>query len=75
MGNSGFGKNGVDKSGTNRLQYVAFIVTAFPTYFCWAFFNDVNFHHFAVKIYKLFNCYGHNPLSFCLMSWEEAFYP
>ena len=49
MSISGFNKNGVDKSGTHCLQYATFVMTAFAFYFGWAFFNDVNFHEFAVK--------------------------
>ena len=49
MSNSGFYKNGVDESGLHWLQLSAFIVTAFAFYFSWAFFNDVNFRHFAAK--------------------------
>ena len=52
MSNSNFDKNGVDKSGTNGLQYAAFVVTAFAIYFGWAFLNDDSFYHFAVKIFK-----------------------
>jgi len=52
MSNSNFDKNGVDKSGKHWLQYAAFVVTAFAIYFGWAFFNDSNFHNFAVKIFK-----------------------
>jgi len=37
MSNSNFDKNGVDKSGTHWLQYAAFVVTAFATYFGWDF--------------------------------------
>ena len=33
MSNSGFDKNGVDKSGTHWLQYAAFVVTAFAILF------------------------------------------
>ena len=43
MSNSGFDKNGVDKSGTHWLQYAAFVLTAFAIYFGWAFFNDANY--------------------------------
>ena len=70
MSNSNFDKNGVDKSGTNWLQYAAFVI-----YFGWAFFNDVNFHHFALKILKFWNCNGYNPLSYCLMRWKVDFFP
>ena len=57
MSNSNFDKNGLDKSGTHWLQYVAFIVTAFDIYFIWAFFNDTSFHLLSVKIFKFWNCY------------------
>ena len=56
MSNSNFDKNGVDNSGIHWLQYAAFVVTAFAIYFGWAFFNDANFHHFAIKIFKFCNC-------------------
>ena len=75
MSNSGFDKNGVDKSGLHWLQYLAFAVTAFAIYSGWAFFNDVNFHHFAVKIFKFLNCNGYNPFNYCVMSWKVDFYP
>ena len=75
MSNSNFDKNGVDDSGTHWLQYAAFVVTAFAIYFGWAYFNDANFHHFAVKIFKFLNCNGYNPLSYCLMRWNVDFYP
>ena len=52
MSNSNFDKNGVDNSGTHWLQYAAFVITAFAIYFGWAFLNDANFHHFAVKLFK-----------------------
>ena len=74
MSNSNFDKNCADKSGTHWLQYTAFVVTAFAIYFGWAFFNDVNFHHFAEKIFKFLNCNGYNPLSYCIMRWKVNFY-
>ena len=40
MTNTNIDKNGVDKSGTHWLLYVAFVVTAFAIYFGWSFFND-----------------------------------
>ena len=49
MRDSNFDKNGLDKYGMHLLQYAAFFVTAFAFYFGWAFFNDANFHHFAIK--------------------------
>ena len=70
MSNSNFDKNGLDKSGTYWLQYATFAI-----YFGWAFFNDANFHHFVVKIFKFWNCNGYNPLSYCVMRWEVNFYP
>ena len=48
MSNSIFDKNGVDESGKYLLQYAAFVVTAFAIYFCWGFFNDATFRHFAL---------------------------
>ena len=75
MSNSNFDKNGVDKSGTHWLQYAAFVVAAFAIYFSWAFLNDASFHHLVIKIFKFLNCYGYNPLSYCLMRWKIDFYP
>ena len=75
MSNSGFDKNGLDKFGTHWLQYTAFVITAFAIYSGWAFFNDVNFHQFAIKIFEFCNCNGYNPLSYCVMRWEVDFYP
>ena len=72
MSNSNFDKNGLDKSGTHWLQYVAFIVTAFAIYFIWAFFNDKSFHLLAVKIFKFWNCYGFNTLSYCNKLYVSA---
>ena len=75
MSNSNFNKNGVDGFGFHWLQYVAFVVSAFTIYLSWAFFNDPDFHHFAVKIFKFWNCNGYNPVSYCVMRWEVNFYP
>ena len=57
------------------LQYAAFVVTAFAIYFCRTFFNDVNFHHFAVKIFKFWNCNGYDSLSYYERRWKVEFYP
>ena len=73
MGSSGFDKYGLDKSGIHWLQYAAFVVTVFAIYFGWAFFNDVKFHHFAVKIFKFLNCNGYNPPNYSVMRWEVDF--
>jgi len=75
MSNSNFDKNGLDKFGMHWLQYAAFFITAFAIYFCWAFFNDSNFHHIVLKIFKFWNCNGYNPLNYCLMRWKVDFYP
>ena len=75
MSNSNFDKNGVDSYGVHWLQYAAFVLTAFSIYFVWAFFNDANFHHFASKILKFWNCNGYNPISYCVMRWKVDFYP
>ena len=75
MSNSNFDNNGFDSSGIHWLQYAAFIATAFAIYFGWAFFNDDNFHHFALKIFKFLNCNGYNPVNYCLMRWKVDFYP
>ena len=75
MSNSGFDKNGVDNTGLHWLQYAAFVVSAFAIYFGWAFFNDVNFHHFALKIFKFWNCIGYHPFGYYIMRSEVEFYP
>ncbi|MBO6990496.1 MAG: hypothetical protein JJ831_07380 [Prochlorococcus marinus XMU1422] len=75
MSNFNFDKNGVDESGKHFLQYAEFVVTTFAIYFGWAFFNDANFDHFSVKIFKFWNCNEYNPLSYCLMRWKVDFYP
>ena len=75
MSNSNFDENCLDKSRTHWLQYVSFIVTAFAIYFGWAILNDVNFNHFAVKIFKFWNYNGYKPLSYCVMRWKVDFYP
>ena len=67
MRNSNFDKNGVDKFGTHWFQYAAFVVTPFSVYFSWSFFNDDNVHHLGVKILKIWNCNGYNPLGYCVM--------
>ena len=74
MSNSNFDKNGVDSAGVHWLQYVAFVVAAFAIYLGWAFLNDLNFHHFAVKIFKFLNCNGYNPVNYCSMLWRVDFY-
>ena len=73
MTNSDFDKNGVDKSGTHWLQYVALAVSAFAVFTTWAYYNDASFHHFVVKIFKFLNCYGYNPFSYCVMRWKTAY--
>ena len=75
MTNSNFDKNGLDKSEIQWLQYIGFVVTTFAIYSCWAFFNDTSFQHFAIKIFKFWNCNGYNPLSYCVMCWEAEFDP
>ena len=75
MSHTGLDKNGIDKSGMHWLQFVAFVITSFTIYFGWAFFNDVSFRHFAVKIFKFWNCNGYNPLRYCFMRWKVDFYP
>ena len=75
MINSNFDKNGVDSFGFHWLQYAAFVVTAFAVFFGWAFFNDANFNHFTVKIFKFLNCNGYKPLSYCVMRWKVDFFP
>ena len=76
MSNSNFDKNAVDNSGTHWLQYAAFVVTAFAIYFGWAFLNDANFHHFAIKYSNSEIVMDiNNPLGYCVMCWKVDFYP
>ena len=75
MSNSRFDKNGVDNSGTHWLQYAAFVVAGYAIYFGWAFLNDDGFNHFAVKIFKFWNCNGYRPLIYCIMRFKVDFYP
>ena len=72
MSDSDFDKNGVDKSGTHWLQYVALIFSAFAIFTTWAYYNDPSFHFFVLKIFKFLNCNGYNPFSYCLMRLESA---
>ena len=72
MSNSNFNKNGVDNNGIHWLQYAEFVVTAFAIYFGWAFFNDANFHHFSIKIFKFWNCNGYNPLGYRVRSLKRV---
>jgi len=65
----------VDKSGLHLLQYADFVVTAFAIYFGWAFFNNVNFQQFAVKIFMFLNFNGYNPFDYCVMRWKVYFFP
>ena len=69
MSKSNFDKNGVDQTGTHWLQYTALAFSAFAVYTTWAYYNDINFHIFVVKIFKFFNCNGYNSISYCLMRW------
>ena len=73
MSNSNFDKNGVDKSGTHWLQYAALAFSAFAIYTTWAYYNDISFHSFVVKIFKFLNCNGYNNLSYCVMRWRTAY--
>ena len=75
MSYSSFDKNVLYKSGFHWLQFTAFVVSAFTNYFGWAFFNDASFQHFALKIFKFWNCSGYKPLSNCLMRWTVTIYP
>ena len=74
MSNSNFDKNGVDSSGVHWFQYVAFVATALAIYLD-GLFNNSNFYHFALKIFKFWNCNVYNPLSYCIMHWKINFYP
>tara|TARA_Y100000589_G_scaffold309134_1_gene326302 strand:+ start:3847 stop:4068 length:222 start_codon:yes stop_codon:yes gene_type:complete len=73
MSKSDFDKNGIDKSGTHWLQYAALAFGAFAVYTTWAYYNDAIFHHFVIKIFKLLNCSGYNPISYCLMRWRTVY--
>ena len=75
MSNSNFDKNVVDNSGMLWLQYAPFVVGSFVIYFDWTFFNDASFQHFAIKIFKFWNCNGYNPFNYCIMRWKVEFYP
>ena len=75
MSNSYFDKYGLDKPGTHSLQDASFVIATFAIYLGCAFFNNPNFHHFAVKIFKFWNCNGYNPLGYCVMRWKVDFYP
>ena len=68
MSNSNFDENGVDSYKMHWLQYAAFVVSTFVIDFDQAFLNDVKLHHFAMKIFKFWDCNGDNPLSYYLMS-------
>ena len=74
MSNSNFDKFGLDKSGTHWLPYSGFVVSAFAIYFGWAYFNDSNFHHLVIKIFKFWNCNGYNNLSYFVTRWKLGFY-
>ena len=74
MSNSNFDNNGFDSSGIHWFRYAAFIVTGFVIYFGWPFFNDENFRHFALKIFKFWNCNGYK-VNYCVMRWKVDFYP
>ena len=67
MTNCNFDKNGLDKYGTHLFQYKAFVLTEFAIYFGWALLYDANFHYFTLKIFKFWNCNGHNSLNSFVM--------
>ena len=73
MSKSDFDENGVDRSGTHWLQYVALAFSAFAIYTTWAYYNDASFHFFVVKIFKFLNCNGYNPISYCIMRWKTSY--
>ena len=75
MSNSVLKKNGIDKLGTHCFQYTALVVSTFAIYFGWAFFNDISFRHFAVKIFKFWNSKGYNPLDYYVICCKGEFYP
>ena len=73
MSKSDFDNNGIDEFGTHWLQYAALTFSAFALYTTWAYYNDANFHHFVVKIFKFLNCNGYNSISYCIMSWRNLY--
>ena len=73
MSNSNFDKDGLDQTGTHWLQYAALVVSSLAVYATWAYYNDISFNYFIVKIFKFLNCNGYNPISYCLMSWKTAY--
>ena len=73
MSNSNFNKDGLDQTGTHWLQYAALVFSALAVYATWAYYNDISFHYFVVKIFKFLNCNGYNPISYCLMRWKTSY--
>ena len=60
MSNSGFDKNGLDKTGTHWLQYAAFSFASIAIFITWAFFFDYKFHNFVLNILRVIDCSGFN---------------
>ncbi len=73
MSKSNFDQNGVDQYGTHWLQYAALFFSAFAVFTTWAYYNDVSFHYFIVKIFKFFNCNVYNPTSYCVMRLKTTY--
>ena len=73
MRKSDFDKYGVDHSGTHWMQYAALAFSAFAVYTTWAYYNNISFHYFVIKIFKFLNCSGYNPISYCVMSWKTNY--
>ena len=44
MNNSEFDKNGLDKSGSHWIQYVAPTFISLAVYISWAYYNGVSLH-------------------------------
>ena len=50
-------------------------MSAFAIYIDWEFFNDANFHHFTVEIFKFWNCKAYKPLNYSVIHCKFDFYP
>ena len=60
LSNPDFDKNGLDRFGMHWLQYVAFAFSAIAIFLTWAFFYDVEFHRFIVRVIRFIDCSGFN---------------
>ena len=67
MNNYDFDKNGIDSTGTHWFQYLALVFSAFAIFTTWAYFFDIEFHSFILKIFRFLNCRGFNQISsYCI---------